>query len=331
MFFQNVGVDPQDLILPLLMALIFTFIIWIVLSFVLKNRIKSGFIVSLGLVIFFSYGHVYILLDALQPNLSHFILIIPFIVLFGLGSYYFIKTKNPLDDVTKIVNGVAVVLIILPLLGGGEYFMTESSFTEELENDSPKNLFQNTVPNEFPDVYYIILDAYAGQESLETLADFDNSDFLNFLTEKGFYISSNSFSNYQQTKWSIPSVLNMKYINYLFEISEGSRPSIQAELFELTRDNAVFKNFREKGYTIYAIETGDHITQKMQNTDFRLCVRDNLSVTEFHTMLIRTTILNPIQGHMFSSQPRELILCGFSELSEMVNRGIRQNLYLHIC
>jgi len=59
----------------------------------------------------------------------------------------------------------------------------------------------------------------------------------------------------------------------------------------------------------------------MKNVDFRLCMEGDLTVTEFHTMLIRTTILNPIQGDMFSSHNRERILCGFSELSEMVNRS----------
>ena len=320
LFFQNVGIDPEEMVLPLLIVLIFTFVIWIVLGFVLKNKIKSGFIVSLGLVIFFSYGHIYIVLDAFRPNLSHFILIIPFIGLFGLGSYYFIKTKNPLDNATKIVNGVAVVFIILSLLGGGEYFMTESSSTNKLENDPKKNVFQSTDPNEFPDVYYIILDGYAGPESLKTLSDYDNSDFLNFLTEKGFYISSNSFSNYEQTEFSIPSTLNMKYLNYLFDESKGSK-KLKTELIEISRDNPVFKNFKSKGYTIYALELGSPHTKEMKNVDFRLCMEGDLTVTEFHTMLIRTTILNPIQGDMFSSHNRERILCGFSELSEMVNRS----------
>ena len=235
LFSENLNVEPIEIVLPILITIIVTIVIWIVLNFLLKSRIKSGLIVSLGLAIFFSYGHIYILLDAFQPNLSHFILIIPFIGLFGLGSYYFIKTKNPLDNATKIVNGVAVVLIILPLLGGGEYFMTLSSSTNELENVPQKNVFQSTNPNEFPDVYYIILDAYAGPESLETLSDYDNSDFLNFLTEKGFYISSNSFSNYPTTKLSIPSTLNMKYLHYLIDESEGSK-NIITELKEISHE-----------------------------------------------------------------------------------------------
>jgi len=321
LFSQNLHVEPVEMALPILIVIIVTFVIWIGLGFVLKNRIKSGFIVSLGLAIFFSYGHIYIVLEEFQPNLSHFILIIPTLVLFGLGSYYFIKTKNPLNNATKITNAIAAAIVITSLVGAGEYFMTENYSPNEIENDIKKNVNQISDIDKFPDVYYIILDGYAGQKSLELFANFDNSDFLDFLTEKGFYIASNSFSNYKETKYSIPSTLNMKYLNYMFDESgKGSSIDNDRKLIEISRDNAVIKNFKAKGYTTYAIEAGSAHTANMK-VDFRLCKSKDLAVTEFHSMLIRTTILNPIQGNLFSSSHREKILCGFSELSGMVNRN----------
>ncbi len=326
MFFQNV-VDPEELVLPLSIALIFTFVIWILLGFILKNRIKSGFIVSIGLVIFFSYGHIFILLDVFQPNLPHFILIIPSIVLFGLGSYYFIRTKNPLNNATKIVNGIAAAILVVSLVGAGEYFMTESYTPNEIENDIEKNAFKILEANKFPDVYYIILDGYAGSKSLQTIANYDNSNFLDFLNKKGFYISSESFSNYANTRLSIPSTLNMKYINYLVNDTK-SLNSINKELWEISRDNEVIKNFKSKGYTIYAIETDLVPTENMKNVDFRLCMKEILAVTEFHSMLIRTTILNPIQVYLFSSPYREQVLCGFFELTKSTELNIRPKFVL---
>jgi len=320
LFSQNLNVEPEKIVLPILIVIIVTLVFWIVLSFLLKSRIKSGFIVSLGLVIFFSYGHIYILLDAFQPNLSHFILIIPTLVLFGLGSYYFIRTKNPLNNATKVVNGIAAALIVMSLVGAGGYFMTDSYSPNEIENDLEKNVFQNINSSKFPDVYYIILDGYAGSESLQTIANYDNSNFLDFLTKKGFYVASESFTNYPHTTLSIPSTLNMRYFDYLYK--EPTNPkSLYKELLKISRDNAVIKNFKSKGYTIYAIEAGSAQTSKMKNVDYRLCTRENLSITEFHSMLIRTTMLNPIQGKLFSSPLREQILCGFSELSNVENKS----------
>jgi len=310
LFSQNLNVEPEEMVLPILIAIIVTLVIWIVLSFLLKSRIKSGFIVSLGLIIFFSYGHIYIMMDPLLPNISNFFFIIPTLVLFGLGSFYFIRTKNPLNNATKIVNGIAAALIIMSLVGTGEYFMTNSYSPNEIENNLEKNLSQNRDISKFPDVYYIILDGYAGSESLQRIANYDNSNFIDFLTEKGFYVSSESFSNYANTRLSIPSTLNMRYFDYLYK--EPINPtSLDKELLEISRDNAVIKNFKSKGYTIYAIESGSPQTSKMKNVDYRLCVKENRLVSEFHSMLLRITMLNSIQGELFSSPLRENILCGF--------------------
>ena len=65
LFSANVNsVFPEEIVFPLFSVIIVTFLIWIVLGFLLKSRIKSGFIVSFGLVLFFSYGHIYIFLDS---------------------------------------------------------------------------------------------------------------------------------------------------------------------------------------------------------------------------------------------------------------------------
>ena len=56
-----------------------------------------------------------------------------------------------------------------------------------------------------PDVYYKILDSYAGHESLKKHYDFDNSIFLNELRERGFITIDNSRSNYGWSYLSLGS------------------------------------------------------------------------------------------------------------------------------
>jgi len=110
----------------------------------------------------------------------------------------------------------------------------------------------------------------------------------------------------------------MKYLNYLSEI-KGIDSTDVKELVEISRNNEVLKNFKSKGYTTYAIEAGSMHTNKMKNIDFRLCIKNNVS--EFGSMLIRTTILNPVQVHLFSNEKRESVLCGFSELTKMAENN----------
>src|SRR5690606_36084113 len=60
-----------------------------------------------------------------------------------------------------------------------------------------------------PDIYYIILDRYAGQKTLSEMYHFDNSLFLTELQSKGFYIATDSHTNYPSTSFSIAASLNM--------------------------------------------------------------------------------------------------------------------------
>jgi len=108
LFSFNVNsVFPEEIIFPLFLVIAVTFLIWVVIGFLLKSKIKSGFIVSIGLVLFFSYGHIYILLDEFQKDsdFSHFVLIIPALVLVALGTYFFIKTKKSLYKAITKNNG----------------------------------------------------------------------------------------------------------------------------------------------------------------------------------------------------------------------------------
>jgi len=329
LFSHNVNkLFAEEIILPLLYAISGAFLIWIVLGFLIKSRIKSGFIVSIGLILFFSYGHIFMLLNTYFPMENwkkdllfyHLILIIPVLLLFGLSSYYFIRTKKPLNNATKIANVIAATLVIISLAGVGEYYMTESYSLIEIQDIPEENSVQVTESNKFPNVYYIILDGYAGSESLQYFLNYDNGDFLDFLSQKGFHIASESFSNYQGTRFSIPSTLHMNYIQNIVDMQNIDLTE-ERGLIGLTRDNPVFKNFKSKGYTIYSIESGAIHTINMKNVDFQLCrYKDNLSPSEFDSMLIQTTILNPIQTKLFAQAHREKILCGFSELSNMENR-----------
>jgi len=275
----------------------------------------------MGLVLFFYYGHIYILFDELQKksDFPHIVLIIPGLVLFALGSYFFIRTKKSLNKPTKIVNVIAAFLVIISLLGTGEYFLT-AGFSNEILSEGPLEIsISPSSTDNLPDVYYIILDGYAGSKSLKQILNYDNSEFTDFLKNKGFYMAAESYSNYRATKISIPTTLNMNYVTNLSEI-KGIDFTEGKELIKISRDNEVIKNFKSKGYTTYAIEAGSKPTNSMKNIDFRLCTIKNDAVSDFNLMLIRTSILNPIHVELFSNEQRDRILCGFTELAKMALR-----------
>ena len=103
---------------------------------------------------------------------------------------------------------VGLILLISFIFIGFEY--TNLELLNGFETLVVKDIEQKNMP----DIYYIILDDYAGIQSLKQNFNFDNTEFYDQLSKKGFFVSSNSFSNYPFTILSIPSSLNMQYLDF---------------------------------------------------------------------------------------------------------------------
>src|SRR5690606_20870239 len=93
-----------------------------------------------------------------------------------------------------------------------------------------------------PDVYYIILDGYPRADILAERYGYDNSEFLEGLESRGFYIADGSHSNYGQTILSLTSSLNMDYLDTLIDI-EASQDASVGILYPFLKNNRVLQEF----------------------------------------------------------------------------------------
>ena len=108
-----------------------------------------------------------------------------------------------------------------------------------------------------PDIYYIIVDAYARQDILEQVYGFNNQPFLDSLRDRGFYVGDQSRSNYNMTEFSMASSLNMRHLDGLGLTEFKTRLPMR----ELIRQNLVTSSLKESGYTTIAFETGKSETE----------------------------------------------------------------------
>ena len=94
----------------------------------------------------------------------------------------------------------------------------------------------------YPNVYLILLDAYSGNTLLEKDFGFDNSEFYKKLRDRGFVVQEKSFSNYPNTELSMPSILNMNYLDFLVEI-QGEDSNDMSVTQKLWNENKVMEFF----------------------------------------------------------------------------------------
>lgn len=285
----------------------------------LRDNKKSGIIVSVFLVLFFSYGHVFHLIYGRQIGNFTFVrerhLMVPWALIFICVFFYIMKTRRDLHNLTNILNIIAFSLVVISLINIGVYGFKTRSIWEDSRNieDKKKNTADLGDESILRDIYYIILDGYASSSTLEEIYNYDNHKITDSLTKKGFYVAFNSRSNYALTFLSLASSLNMKYVNYLSErVGVESKNRILAN--RMIQNNKVMKFLKSAGYKFIHFSSGKDATDRNRIADLDIeCGWSN----EFLTILIQTTMLDFFRKYFLVPDYRERILGTFSKLGKM--------------
>jgi len=281
LFTHNIGELPfNTLLTPLIIAITFSLLSWSGLRFFLKDSHKSGIVVSLFIVLFFSYGHF-------DEYIGMIFIIWP--VLFIIGTYFSFKKSKHLQNVTRFLNAIAVVLILISLTQIG-IFQFKKGVASQGTGDThtaEKKPKIDKGPEYLPNILFIILDAYARVDVLEEIYGYDNSEFLNFLTKKGFYTANRSTANYNQTSLTVASILNMTYLNDLVGKRLPTESNDKRPLWKMIRyDNRVFHFLKQRGYKIASFASGREDTE-IRNAD--LYLKSGWTLSGFQNALINTT------------------------------------------
>ena len=204
------------------------------------------------------------------------------------------------------------ILFLVGLILVGTFYFGINNYVEsniEYPNGFEILLSTNTEKTDLPDIYYIILDEYAGFESLEKNFGFDNSKFYSELSQRGFFIPSKSYSNYPFTVMSIPSSLNMQYLNFFSE-ELGTENTDLDPIREILEKNLVMNNLSSNGYYIVSFFGGTEAIGSKKFVDEKIC-GDNYYLNEV------MNILTPAETYQ---EKRNEVLCTFDEIGNVKER-----------
>lgn len=275
---DNVAFTELKQLFPLLMiSLAFAVLIWTALSLIIKDKIKAGLLVSLFLFLFFSYGHFY---HSIRPNIPflkgwnhHGFYLLLWLVLFILCAYCILKKWKNLVLISNFIDVSIIAMTMIPLsLAVKNNIALEWHYKIE-EPPFPVNRDQT----QFPDIYYLIFDAYANTNVLKERFDFDNSDIIHYLKEKGFTVIDDGKSNYPSTHQSIRSSLNMEFI-------QDSKHSIS--------HNLVMYHLKQLGYKTVSLKSNYQDTIPIRMADVNeFCA----GYSDFEITVIDTTLLTGLK------------------------------------
>jgi len=207
-------VDSASTVRPIVLSILLTGLLWLVLRLLIRSWDKAGIITTLLVIFFFSYGHVFLQIDAAFGSfIRHRYLILIFISLLFLVSYFVIRKLNDPKPITNFLTFTGGLLVIFSLGRSVQHDLSVYLTGRQAEKRQSSMLAGVDVSavRQKPDIYLILLDAYTRSDILKNDLKYDNSAFLQQLSDMGFYVVHCSQSNYPATNLSVTS---MFYANY---------------------------------------------------------------------------------------------------------------------
>jgi len=281
-------VAPSEIVLPMAILLGWAFAALLLWGLILRNLKKAGLVVSIFMILFFSYGHVS---NAVEGWGVTSIVLLPIwgMLIIG-GAVFAMKTRRDLRKLTSILNIAAIALVIIPSINIAVHEVRAASHQIQRSEPVDTNAIDLEETRTLPDIYYIVMDRYASASTLEEVYGFDNSEFLNYLSGKGLYVACEPVSNYMKTRSSLASSLNMQHINYLGEeLGEGFTDL--GPMYAMLEDYELSRFLRAKGYTYLHFGGTFEPTRTNDYADINITYGDS---PEFLVTLFKTTMLHPV-------------------------------------
>lgn len=313
------GVTFGDVVPVLAIVLAATGLAMLLARWAFRDAARAGVAVSGLVLLFFTYGHVrtFIQEAGVSGLLGRHRVQLAVWALVGVAVVAAAaRIRGRLPEITRGLNLVAAALVLLNVISVGIFEVStllagragrtlEAVPLDPLSSERP------------PDIYYILLDRYGGQEALRDTVGFDNRDFIGFLEDRGFVVASESRSNYPRTYFSLASALNLEHLGFLTE-SLGEESNDTRPLISLIRNHRVARSLKPLGYRYVHIGSWWSPTARNPLADFNVPYE---GVAEFPSVLLQTTPVWPVADLMWGGLGRRRDWVGVQQQFEALGRS----------
>ncbi len=306
---QNVSQVPLDWAFrPLLISILLALFIYTALRSKFEDAEYAAWGTTLFILWLFS-GHTYLLLleqsSFWRTPLGGAVALSLFSLSFLLfASRWLWRKITSRKAITIFLNVVSIVLVLFSGWAIVSTLFRSNSQVQMIKDRVTQFEIPATETNGIPpDIYFIVLDGYGREDILRDVYGFDNSEFVSFLRDSGFYVADRSSPNYPQTELSISSSMNLDYLDSF--VDGFGDTSDRSPLRELMQHTVLRRFLEEQGYTFVALPSAALFSQ-ITDADVYYDTTSS-GVNEFEGLVLSSTIAGvfteswgvelPIQGY----------------------------------
>ncbi len=283
---------------PMVIGVILAVLFYLMCQIFFKDPAKSALLVTLSLILFFSYGHVFESIRSLGGiflEIGRNRYLIPlWIALWGVSLAFILRrSAELLMGSNRYLNLISLILLLMILVGIVQFSIQQSSTSQSVQKFAMEIPEIDQSPANKPDIYYLILDSYPREDVLLNDHGIDISEFTRELQKIGFVFPPCSRSNYNYTLASVASSLNMEYLDQLPVPIQTNRTN-RLPMRELILHSRVAQTLSQAGYQTVSVE---HKYRFMEWEDADIFFKQPQSIffdprfRSFERILLRTTAI----------------------------------------
>jgi hypothetical protein len=242
-YFQNYGVAYfHEAVYVLVIYLSVGTVYFLICLLFMRSFVKSAFAACIFVLVFTNYRFIEAAFAYVFPmiRLWHCAPVL-FVILLHIN-WFIGRRKQPDTVYFKTVFLTALVFSFLILFN---FAMTLPQIFENITRDKAREsaiaAYEGDRTLLRPNIYYFIFDEYSSFETIKKYYDYDNDGFAEFLEERGFTVSRDSFGSWTSTGIIIANLMALEY-----KWLEGGT----AVYLEAWIDNPMFRLMDSLGYTI---------------------------------------------------------------------------------
>lgn len=300
--------------------------------------LKSAIAAGIFLVFFNVYGIVYTWLFKLDKvQVEHYTLL-PLLILFALYAGWWL-TRLRTAHLLSLWKSSVLILGFLIGFNLVRLVPVEIEKGKMLQTNTPVNLeAANPADMNHPDIYYIVFDEFAGFDVMREYWGYQEIDqFVESLSEKGFFIAENSQGSSQDTLHQLSTRLNYevyptgkKQLETYFNDIADSRAARYLEslgyttvVFDQTRSSFAYPAKRPVNADyLFEAATGDSMSSGGLFDDFGILVANNTMLRAFaHFYEINNPILE---------QHKDMVYFTMNKVANMEDIPSPRFVYIHL-
>jgi hypothetical protein len=301
-------VRTADVLMPLVVVLGGTAVLFAIGWLAYRNAWRSALAVSVLSFLFFSYGHI-IGSSTIETqeaatgpaNEQLWLALWAALAIGAIVGAAFLR-RDAARRVAFVVNVVLGVLLVMSVVTIGMEKVRERRAPAAVATATPPGLTSSVAPSSVKpasaasktdgkrDVYFIILDRYANQQTLAENYDHDNSYFIDGLRDRGFFVASKSRGPYPKTPHSIQTTLNMEFVDLPKESKDWQL------VYDKLKNPKSAQFLKKQGYKYVLMGSGYHSLRSDPAADINIVYdpKSGPAVTEFSQVLYDSTVLSAL-------------------------------------